>query len=111
MKLKAFVKRYCSSIEEITVRLLSYEIGGTAWADVELGHGIGPYLDHMSRPALDKYKELAQAELLCVMGSADREGIFLSVEMEMPQLVLLAGLIEAGELPGRTWRTKGGGGT
>lgn len=108
MKLKNFVERYCSSIDEVTVRLWPREISETIWAEVELGPGMGEYPERMSRPALTQYRMLALADVVCVAGAERRHQILLTATMDTAQLVLLAGRIKAGQLPGKIWTEKGG---
>lgn len=108
MKLKNFVERYCSQMDEVTVRLWPREISETIWAEVELGAGMGKYPECVSRPALTQYRMLALADMLCVAGAERPRQILLSATVDTAQLVLLAGRIKAGQLPGKIWSEEGG---
>lgn len=108
MKLEQFVKQFCSPHIAITVCLLPQAGNFKIGAEVELGTGMGKYPEHLSRKVLKEHRKLAQAEIRGVIGGKGTAELWLAAQVKTEELVLLAGLIEAGQLPGKTWMMKEG---
>lgn len=108
MKLEQFVKQFISPHAAVTVRLIPRDGEYRRGADVKLGTGAGKFPEYLNRPALKEHRALARAEMLGVLEGNGPAEFYLLAWMETEEFVLLAGLIEAEELAGKTWILKEG---
>lgn len=102
MMLKRFVEQYCADTAKITVTIMPMdEAHWSYWIELYLGRGTGDLPGCRSRPALDRYRSAALAELVCVCPAAQPGEIGILAQTDWKNITLLAAQIERGDLAGR----------
>lgn len=101
MMLKQFVESFCADTAEITVTIMPMnEVHRSYWIELHLGRGAGDLPGCRSRPALERYRSAALAELVCVCPAARPGEIELLAQTDWKNITLLAAQIERGDLAG-----------